>query len=267
MAVLSFSPDRTAFFFEAPAASEASEGRRRAAALVTKRGSPLCGGLRSALAPLRALCYDSACMTELLEVAGLACHRGGRPVLDGLSFSLAKGELLVLTGPNGSGKTTLLRALALLVPAEAGTISWQGADVATDREAWRSALAWLGHQDGLKGDLTVRENLLVAQRLRGEPVDGERVDDALGAFDLVPLARRAVRSLSAGQRRRVALARVIAANASLWLLDEPLNALDGESQAALLTVLEGHLDQGGLVIAATHAPLKISGARTLELRP
>src|SRR5262249_45410097 len=97
-AVLSFSPARTAFFFWAPAVSEANEGRYV---------EPC-----SALAPLRALCYDSTRMTKLLEVAGLACHRGGRPVFDGLSFSLAKGELLVLTGPNGSGKTTLLRALA-----------------------------------------------------------------------------------------------------------------------------------------------------------
>src|SRR5947207_413042 len=96
-------------------------------------------------------------MTDL-EVEGLACRRGGRPVFDGLSFSLAAGELLVLTGPNGSGKTTLLRALALLVPAEAGTIRWQGADIGADREAWHRALAWLGHLDGLKGELSVREN-------------------------------------------------------------------------------------------------------------
>src|SRR5882757_8979730 len=113
-------------------------------------------------------------MTKLLKVAGLACRRGGRPVFDDLSFSLAKGELLVLTGPNGSGKTTLLRALALLVPAEAGTIHWQGADVAADRETWRASLAWLGHQEGLKGDLTVRENLLVAGRLRGEETNVAR---------------------------------------------------------------------------------------------
>jgi heme exporter protein A len=206
-------------------------------------------------------------MTKLLEVAGLACHRGGRRVFDGLSFSLAKGELLVLAGPNGSGKTTLLRALALLVPAEAGTIRWQGGDIGADREAWRAALAWLGHQDGLKGDLTVRENLLVAERLRGSEPDAERVDDALAAFDLTPLDRRPVRTLSAGQRRRVALARVVAANAPLWLLDEPLNALDSDSQDALRVILEGHLDEGGLVIAATHAALKIRGACTLELRP
>src|SRR5882724_5362586 len=198
-------------------------------------------------------------MTKLLEVAGLACHRGGRLVFDDLSFSLAKGDLLVLSGPNGSGKTTLLRALALLVPAEAGTIQWQGADVGADREAWHASLGWLGHHDGLKGDLTVRENLLVAQRLRGEATDAARIDDALGAFDLTRLTQRAVRTLSAGQRRRVALARVVAADAPLWLLDEPLNALDADSQAALRVVLETHLDDGGLAIAATHAPLEISG--------
>jgi len=202
-----------------------------------------------------------------LEVEGLACHRGGRPVFADLSFSLAPGELLVLTGPNGSGKTTLLRALALLVPAERGTIRWQGADVAADREAWCTSLGWLGHLDGLKADLTVRENLVVARRLRAEAPDDERIDDALAAFELASLARRPVRTLSAGQRRRAALARVVSSDAALWLLDEPLNALDAESQAALHVIFEGHLDAGGLVIAATHAPLRISGARTLELRP
>jgi heme exporter protein A len=204
-------------------------------------------------------------MTKLLEVAGLACRRGGRPVFHDLSFSLDAGELLVLTGPNGSGKTTLLRALALLVPAETGAILWQGTDVVADREAWRASLAWLGHQDGLKGDLDVRENLVVAQRLNGQAPDLALIDDALGAFALGALAARPVRSLSAGQRRRVALARVVASAAPLWLLDEPLNALDADSQLALRTLLETHLGDGGLAIAATHAPLQIKGARALEL--
>src|SRR5260370_13470792 len=133
LAVLSFSPDRTAFFLPA--------------------------------------WYDGRRMTELLEVAELACRRGGRPVFDRLSFSLRAGQLLALTGRNGSGKTTLLRALALLVPAEAGTIRWQGIDIAADREAWRGSLAWLGHHDRLKGDLTVRENLLAPPRLRGDAAD------------------------------------------------------------------------------------------------
>jgi heme exporter protein A len=198
-----------------------------------------------------------------LEVTGLSCRRGGRPVFEGLSFSLAGGALLALTGRNGSGKTTLLRALAQLVTAETGTIRWQGADVARDREAWRRQIAWLGHLDGLKGDLTVEENLAVAARLRDEPID--RIHSALAAFDLAALSRRAVRSLSAGQRRRVALARVASAHAPLWLLDEPLNALDASSQAALRGALGRHLAAGGLVLAATHAPIDVAGARSLEL--
>jgi heme exporter protein A len=198
-----------------------------------------------------------------LEITGLSCRRGGRPVFEGLSFTLAGGELLALTGRNGSGKTTLLRALAFLVPADAGTILWQGEEVDRDREAWRRQLAWLGHLDGLKGDLTVRDNLGIAARLRDEPID--RIAQALAAFDLTPLADRDVRTLSAGQRRRVALARVASSHAPLWLLDEPLNALDAPSQAALRTVLARHLAAGGLAIAATHAPLDIPGARNLEL--
>lgn len=198
-----------------------------------------------------------------LEVSDLACRRGGRRVFEGLSFTLGKGELLALTGRNGSGKTTLLRALALLVPARTGTIRWQGADVRTDREAWHGSLAWLGHQDGLKGDLTAAENVTVAERLRGRSAEPGRIEPALAAFDLSRLADRAVRTLSAGQRRRVALARVAASKAPVWLLDEPLNALDAPAQKALRDVLSQHLASGGVAIAATHAPLE--AARTLEL--
>ena len=180
-----------------------------------------------------------------------------------LSFALGAGELLALTGRNGSGKTTLLRALALLVRPEAGTVRWQGADVTAEPETWRGRLAWLGHLEGLKGDLTVCENLLAAERLRsGATADP---DPALVAFDLSALADRPVRTLSAGQRRRTALARVMISQAPLWLLDEPLNALDAPAQAAFRTVLQTHLAAGGLAIAATHADLGVAGARTLEL--
>ena len=201
-------------------------------------------------------------MTEL-EVTGLSCRRGGRPVVGNISFTMARGELLALTGRNGSGKTTLLRALALLVTADAGAIRWQGTDVRHDRDGWRRRIAWLGHLDGLKGDLTVRENLATACHLR--EATAERIDEALAAFDLAPLANRAVRTLSAGQRRRAALARVVAANAPLWLLDEPLNALDAPSQAALRAALAKHLAAGGLAIAATHAPIGGPNPRALEL--
>jgi heme exporter protein A len=201
----------------------------------------------------------------LLEVGGLACRRGGRPVFDRLSFGLGAGELLAVTGRNGSGKTTLLRALALLVRPLAGSIVWQGAEVRDDPDAWRGRLAWLGHLDGLKGDLSVRENLVAAERLRGRPVADAGVDRALAAFALEPLAQRAVRTLSAGQRRRAALARVLLSDAPLWLLDEPLNALDAAAQQAFRGVLQQHLANGGLAIAATHADLGMPRPRTLEL--
>jgi heme exporter protein A len=202
----------------------------------------------------------------LLEVKDLSCRRGGRPVFDRLSFRLGAGELLALTGRNGSGKTSLLRALAGLTPSEAGTVAWQGLNVAEDPETWRGRLAWLGHLEGLKGDLTVAENLAVAERLRGGEA-GDRLDGALVAFDLAGLAAREVRTLSAGQRRRTALARVVLSQAPLWLLDEPLNALDAPAQAAFRTALQTHLAAGGLAIAATHAELGIEGAKRLELNP
>jgi heme exporter protein A len=204
---------------------------------------------------------------DLLEVVELACRRGGRPVFAGLSLSVAAGELLVLTGRNGSGKTTLLRALALLLRRDGGRILWRGADVQEDPETWRGCLAWLGHLDGLKGDLTVCENLLMAQRLRDGPPPEDRLDTVLVAFDLTGLAARAVRTLSAGQRRRTALARVMLSQAPVWLLDEPLNALDAPAQSALREVLARHLAAGGLAIAATHAELGVPGAREMRLSP
>jgi heme exporter protein A len=192
--------------------------------------------------------------TASLHVTDLACRRGGRRVFERLSFALQGGELLALTGPNGSGKTTLLRALASLGRAESGTIAWRDADI-----------AWLGHLDGLKGDLTVTENIDVAERLRGVVPDTSRIEAALASFDLMALAKRPVRTLSAGQRRRTALARVAAAQANAWLLDEPFNALDAASQEALRKALTNHLASGGLAIAATHVSLEMPGARVLEL--
>jgi len=201
--------------------------------------------------------------SPILQINALTCRRGGRLVFDRLSFGLGEGELLALVGRNGSGKTTLLRALAGLMPAEAGTIRWQGAEIADDPDTWRSKLAWLGHLEGLKGDLTVTENLIVAERLRGVKFV-DRLDGALLAFDLEGLAARPVRTLSAGQRRRAALARVVLSAAPLWLLDEPLNALDASAQQAFRDALKTHLAAGGLAIAATHAELGVAG-RTLEL--
>jgi heme exporter protein A len=201
----------------------------------------------------------------LLDVADLACRRGGRKVFDRVTFSLAAGDLLALVGRNGSGKTTLLRALALLVRPEAGAIRWQGHDVQAEPDAWRAKLAWLGHLDGLKGDLTVRENLLIAERLRSARPAEDRVDGVLLTFDLTKLAARPVRTLSAGQRRRTALARVALSQAPVWLLDEPLNALDAPAQHAFRTALANHLAAGGLAVVATHANLGMPAVQSLEL--
>lgn len=199
----------------------------------------------------------------LLEVVDLACRRGGRPVFERVSFVLGAGDLLALTGPNGSGKTTLLRALAGLARLHAGTVRWRGGDRDADPDSWRSCLAWLGHLDGLKGDLTIRENLENAARLTGRGLAA--IAPALGAYDLVTLAGRPVRTLSAGQRRRTALARLVAARAALWLLDEPLNALDMLAQEAFRAALAEHLAGGGIAIAATHADLGVPAARRLDL--
>jgi heme exporter protein A len=203
----------------------------------------------------------------LLEVVDLACRRGGRQVFHRLSFALGAGELLALVGRNGSGKSTLLRALALLVPCEAGTVRCQGVDVRADPEGWRRRLGWLGHLDGLKADLSVRENLLIAEAMRGARAGEDRLDVALATFDLARLAARPVRTLSAGQRRRAALARVVMAQAPVWLLDEPLNALDAAGRHAFRMAVERHLETGGLAIAATHVDLGMASARMLELGP
>jgi heme exporter protein A len=201
----------------------------------------------------------------MLEAIDITARRGTAVLFARIRLRVEAGRALLVTGRNGSGKTTLLRALALLVRPEAGVIHWQGVDVRAEPDAWRGRIAWLGHLEGLKGDLSVAENLLSAERLRGAPSAEDRLDSALVAFDLSSLAARAVRTLSAGQRRRTALARVVLAQAPLWLLDEPLNALDAPAQAAFRAALEKHLAAGGLAIAATHADLGFAGARTLEL--
>ena len=196
-------------------------------------------------------------MNRMLRIDSINVFYGAIQALNDVSIEVNKGEIVAIIGSNGAGKSTLLRTLALLVPADAGTIRWQAQDVATDPDRWRSQIAWLGHLDGLKADLTVRENLHSSQP------DHVRVEAAVVAFDLAVLATREVRTLSAGQRRRAALARVVATTAPLWLLDEPLNALDVSAQSLLHSAIARHLAEGGVAIAATHADMP--GARPLEL--
>jgi len=194
-----------------------------------------------------------------LEVKDLACRRSGRLIFSGLSFALAGGEALVVTGRNGAGKSTLLALLAGRLQPEAGTIRAEGIGEATLAER----LHWVGHRDALKSALTAEENLAFAQRLLGEPALAPR--EALEAVGLAHAAPLPVAYLSAGQRRRVALARLLVARRPLWLLDEPTSALDLASQGTLLRLMTEHLAGGGLLIAATHQALGIEGARELRI--
>jgi heme exporter protein A len=193
---------------------------------------------------------------------GLACRRGERLVFRGLRFALPPGGALVLTGPNGSGKSSLLRVLAGLTPPAAGVLAWDGTRVADDPAAHRARLHFIGHQDALKPLLNAREVLSFWASMHG---GGARVDAALDRFRLRHRADWPCRLLSAGQKRRLALARLVASPAPLWLLDEPATGLDLEAVDDLLGAISEHRAGGGRVVLSTHTPLPLAGAAALSL--
>ena len=188
-----------------------------------------------------------------LEVADLACARGGVLVLEGVNFRLEAGEALMLRGPNGIGKTTLLRTLAGLQPPLAGRIDMPD-----------EALAYGAHADGLKSTLTALENLRFWARVHGTG-EGE-IGRALEEFNLADLAGRPAHSLSAGQKRRLGLARLLLTGRAIWALDEPTVSLDAESVRLFARAVERHLARGGMALMATHIDLGLA-ARALDLTP
>jgi heme exporter protein A len=202
-------------------------------------------------------------MTDTLIGEDLACRRGERWVFAGLSFALPPGGALLLHGANGSGKSSLLRLLATLLEPAEGRLLWRGAPVSDDRALYRASLHYVGHLDAIKPALTVRETLRFWTGLRG--VAAPALDVALAAFALDGIADWPCRWLSAGQRRRLALARLIATRATLWLLDEPTAMLDSDSEDRLAAAIDMHRSGGGRVVIATHQPLALADAAVLRL--
>jgi heme exporter protein A len=195
----------------------------------------------------------------MLEVENLHLWRGERHLLRGLSFGLRAEQALQLLWTNGTGKTSLLRCLAGFLHTEEGRVRWNGVETRADRDAFHWDLAFMGHTTALKGDLTATENLRFACALRGSRT-AVQLAAALAQVGLEHLdPSLPVRSLSAGQQRRVALARLPLWGAKLWLLDEPAANLDAAGQAVVSDLLKSHLNSGGMAILATHQPLALSG--------
>jgi len=194
-----------------------------------------------------------------LEGEELACVRGGREVFRGLAFTISGGEALLVTGRNGAGKSSLLRMMAGLVRVAGGRLTMIGAD---PERSIPEQTHYLGHQDALKTSLSVAENLGFWTRYLG---GGGPAQAALATVGLDALADLPAAYLSAGQRRRLSIARLVAVNRPIWLLDEPTSALDGQAQQCLAVLMAEHLALGGMILAATHGPVGLEKAQELRL--
>lgn len=202
-------------------------------------------------------------MSELVA-ENLHLWRGEQHVLRGICFELARGQCLQIMGANGAGKTTLLRALCGLVPLEEGEVRWQGQRVTRSGYEFHTQLSYLGHDNGLKPDLTALENLRFATQLRRR-ASGAEITAALERTGVAECGPLLLRRLSAGQRRRVALARILLTEAPLWVLDEPAANLDPRGQSLVTELLAAHLARGRMAIVATHQPLGLSAPQLVPM--
>lgn len=207
--------------------------------------------------------FGDDALTDTLVADDLLLIRGERCLFANLSFSLSSGELLLLEGRNGSGKTSLLKVVAGLLEPEAGEVRWNDEPLRTQRQDYLGATVWLGHRTGLKRDLTAIENLRFEASLR--PVRTRDIEEALERLGVLRLKKQALGMLSAGQQRRVALARMLLADAPLWLLDEPFTNLDGEGRGLVVELVQEHVRDGGLCMLAAHqaAPIDVPTQRVL----
>lgn len=195
----------------------------------------------------------------LLTADGLACERGERLLFARVDLRLGPGQVLLVQGGNGQGKTSLLRLLAGLGRPQAGTVSWRGEPLARCRDTFHREMAYLGHANGIKDELTPPENLRVIEGLRGRPFRADRSAATLDRLGLARCQDLPCRALSFGQRRRVALCALVLADAPLWILDEPLTGLDVHAVALVEGLVRAQVQAGGLVVATTHQPLDLAG--------
>jgi heme exporter protein A len=195
-----------------------------------------------------------------VAVQQLACARGEQVLFQGLDFSLGSGELMQIAGENGSGKTSLLRIIAgLSIPAE-GTVTWNGVSIRSLGEEYLTKMLYIGHVDGIKGDLSAEENLRMAAAFADEQLPRDALRAALRRFGLQGRERLPAKVLSQGQRRRLALCRMLIGHRPLWVLDEPYTALDVRGIEAVDTALQQHLESGGCVLMTSHQPIEVPGA-------
>lgn len=195
----------------------------------------------------------------MLEVSNLACSRGDHRLFSHLSFALHPGQIMQVQGVNGSGKTSLLRTLCGFMPPDEGDIFWCGDNVSELGEAFCAEMLYLGHLNAIKDELSALENLRISAGLAGVELEEREALAALRRMGLKGRELLPVKVLSQGQRRRVALARLLVTDAKLWVLDEPLTALDVGAVALIEGVLAEHLARGGMVMFTTHQPLQVQG--------
>ncbi len=203
----------------------------------------------------------------MLEAIDLQCTRGERQLFSGLSFRVHRGACLHVAGANGAGKTSLLRILCGLASPDAGEVRWDGAGTRASRDELRAQLVYVGHANGVKDDLSAIENLCFDAAIAGRACDEQMARAALAALDLAGFEEHLARALSQGQRRRIALARlVLAADSPLWILDEPFTALDARGVDELARLIDAHLRRNGTVVLTTHQDVPLAGAvQRLEL--